>query len=244
MYYFLTENCENSTSSPGPEAESSAASFSDIPPSVLSNSLIIEGESCSKGSGTESSLDFPCGTTFVPFEEPTGEGEWMLFAVDSLARTSLRPGQTAETTVSVVVLTEKAAACGARWQESLAKYGLQLSLLKTPPIYELRDLPESSTILMRWGLMLHGVYLGVASSARITFEIACSSLPTPTKHNAKEGAYPAEFTRNTPTLAAQIGGKVNPDWNEWRMGWPRKWTDLEPLGTGKFQVWFDSHGTP
>ena len=50
--------------------------------------------------------------------------------------------------------------------------------------------------------------------------------PTPTAHNAKEGAYPAEYERNTPTLAAQAGGKLNPTWVEWLMGFPLGHTDL------------------
>jgi hypothetical protein len=57
--------------------------------------------------------------------------------------------------------------------------------------------------------------------------------PTPTSHNAKECASPSEFTRNTPTLAAQAGGKLNPTWTEWLMGWPLEWTDLKPLETDK-----------
>lgn len=51
--------------------------------------------------------------------------------------------------------------------------------------------------------------------------------PTPTKHLSKEGAYPAEFTRNTPTLSAQVGGKLNPQFVEWLMGYPINHTDLE-----------------
>jgi len=57
--------------------------------------------------------------------------------------------------------------------------------------------------------------------------------PTPTAHNAKEGAYPAEYNRNTPTLATHAGGKLNPMWVEWLMGWPLGWTDLKPLVTDK-----------
>jgi hypothetical protein len=57
--------------------------------------------------------------------------------------------------------------------------------------------------------------------------------PTPTCHNAKEGAYPAEFARNTPTLATHAGGKLNPTWVEWLMGWPLGWTDLKPLEMDK-----------
>jgi len=59
-------------------------------------------------------------------------------------------------------------------------------------------------------------------------------LPTPTAHISKEGAYPAEFTRKTPTLATHAGGKLNPMWTEWLMGWPLGWTDLKPLEMDKY----------
>jgi hypothetical protein len=35
---------------------------------------------------------------------------------------------------------------------------------------------------------------------------------------------------------------VNPNWVEWLMGWPIGWTDLRPLATDRFQVWWNSHG--
>lgn len=54
--------------------------------------------------------------------------------------------------------------------------------------------------------------------------------PTPTAHNAKETNAPSESDRNTPTLAAQAGGSLNPTWVELLMGWPAGWTDLKPLG--------------
>jgi hypothetical protein len=58
--------------------------------------------------------------------------------------------------------------------------------------------------------------------------------PSPTAHNAKECASPSEYRRNTPTLTAQVGGKLNPMWVEWLMGWPLTWTDLKPLETDKY----------
>jgi len=73
--------------------------------------------------------------------------------------------------------------------------------------------------------------------------------PTPTCHNAKEAAYPAEFTRKTPTLTSQAHGgqptqpmPLNPTWVEWLMGWPIGWTDSKQLETDKFQQWWNSHG--
>lgn len=34
-------------------------------------------------------------------------------------------------------------------------------------------------------------------------------------------------------LADQVGGKLNPTWVEWLMGWPIGWTDLKLSGTDK-----------
>lgn len=68
--------------------------------------------------------------------------------------------------------------------------------------------------------------------------------PTPTAHNAKEGGYPAEHERNTPTLASAAGGKLNPTWVEWLMGWPLGWTDCARSGTAKFREWSSAHGAP
>jgi hypothetical protein len=66
--------------------------------------------------------------------------------------------------------------------------------------------------------------------------------PTPTAHNAKETNAPNEALRNEPTLASRVGGKLNPTWVEWLMGWPLEWTDLKPLATDKFQQWQQQHG--
>ena len=43
---------------------------------------------------------------------------------------------------------------------------------------------------------------------------------TPTVHNSKECNAKSESQRNTPTLAAQVGGTLNPYWVEWLMGFP------------------------
>ena len=66
--------------------------------------------------------------------------------------------------------------------------------------------------------------------------------PKPTCHNSKEGAYPSEFNRKTPTLATHAGGKLNPMWVEWLMGWPLRWTDLKPLEMDKFHFVQQPHG--
>ena len=66
--------------------------------------------------------------------------------------------------------------------------------------------------------------------------------PTPTCHNSKEGAYQSEYNRKTPTLATHAGGKLNPTWVEWLMGWPLEWTDLKPLEMDKSHCVQQQHG--
>ncbi len=58
--------------------------------------------------------------------------------------------------------------------------------------------------------------------------------PTPTAHDAKDsGTAPSEGLRKSPCLAFKAGGKLNPTWVEWLMGWPLGWTDLKPSATDK-----------
>lgn len=53
-----------------------------------------------------------------------------------------------------------------------------------------------------------------------------------------------ESRKNRPqqNLNDQVGGKLNPTWVEWLMGWPLGWTDCAPLGMDKFQQWLKQHG--
>jgi hypothetical protein len=71
----------------------------------------------------------------------------------------------------------------------------------------------------------------------VTLQQQVKMWPTPTAHLHKEGGYPAEYTRNTPTLTAEAtqsegkphsSGSLNPTWVEWLMGFPEGWTDLKP----------------
>jgi hypothetical protein len=81
--------------------------------------------------------------------------------------------------------------------------------------------------------MMDGISSWKSQGRGATLTTAVKRWTTPTAHNAKEGGFPAEYERNTPTLAAQAGGSLNPTWVEWLMGWPLGWTDLKPLATDK-----------
>ena len=81
---------------------------------------------------------------------------------------------------------------------------------------------------------------GPGKAKKLSYEVV--KYPTPTCHNSKEGAFPAEYNRKTPTLATHAGGKLNPTWVEWLMGWPLEWTDLKPLETDKYHCVQQQHG--
>lgn len=223
-------------------AESSQESFAEMFRYAPWKSIQDAGKHYYNAKETAFCLGSPFGIKLKPLTGTHGEGLRNASAAASLAQTFLPLGQTIMLTEFSEDLTEKALDCGRRWQESLRKCNLELSVLKTPRTYALRDLSESSKTLTAWGITQQGVCLDVALSAQTILEPGCSLLPTPMAHNAKEGAYPAEYTRNTPTLAASIGGKINPDWNEWRMGCPIKWGDCAPLEIDKFLSWLRLHG--
>ena len=42
-------------------------------------------------------------------------------------------------------------------------------------------------------------------------------------------------------LITAVGGKLNPLWVEWLIGWPIGWTGLEPVGMESFHSWLLSH---
>ena len=69
--------------------------------------------------------------------------------------------------------------------------------------------------------------------------------PTPTatdwKGSAKAGQRRGQLT--DPAMGViPAGGRLNPLWVAWLMGWPIGWTDLEPLEMDRFRQWLRSHG--
>ena len=204
------------------------------------------------------------GMTFKPLMESRGEELLTLYLAGFHAKTSALPekGQ---------ALTENDPECGHTWRGSLAKFDPVLSSWKTAQPSLLEDLGESSVIWPRSGMTANGQCWelptlehrtnvtgfglwptptvcgnynrkGASKTSGDGLATAVKTWPTPTAHNAKEGGFPSEHERKTPTLAAQAGGALNPTWVEWLMGWPLEWTDLKPLETVKFQQWQQQHG--
>jgi hypothetical protein len=167
------------------------------------------------------------GMMYKPLTENLGKELLMLFLEDFHAKTLVRLDKEQE-------LEENEVVCGNTWQESSEKYVQSTFLSRTPLCSAYEDLVLFSTTLPHWGTMLNGECYRQPALAQTTKDQGCGLLPTPTCHNSKEGAYPAEYTRKTPTLATHVGGKIHPEFTEWMMGWPLGWTDLKPLETVKY----------
>lgn len=175
------------------------------------------------------------GTMYGRFEESLGEELLTWYLAGSHAKTSVQQDLEQESKAPDQ-------ACGSTWEESLAKYDLSSRTWRTAHSLFPEDLPWSSVILPRWGTMRNGDVYQRPAWAPITSGIESGSLlPTPTCHNAKEGAYPAEYARNTPTLATHVGGKIHPNFTEWMMCWPQDWSALSLSATDKFQSWRLQH---
>ena len=212
---------------------------SDGEQSVQSSGNPIQQAYCAPDKMTVFSRLSRFGMTYKPLTEDRGEALLTLYREVFHAKTLAQQEQ-------AQVLTESEAECGEKWRGSFTRYDPDSCSWRTHQCLLLGDLELFSGTWPRWGLMRSGECWELPTLAHPTNERESGlsgKWPTPTAHNAKEGAFPAEYNRKTLTLAAEVGGKLNPSWVEWLMGWPLGWTDLRQLETDKFQKWLDEHGS-
>lgn len=226
--------------------ESSAESFSDMPAFVLSRLNLTVEKSCCKGSETASCQSSPSGTTCEPSTESRGADSLTLCAEDSRVKTYPSLTQTEMDSKG------NGLDCGEKWPESLAKFDRDTCLWKTRQGLLFEDSTECLEILPEWGMTVGGELWELAMPGWLIIVNVFGYLPTPTKvnilvakriedgeshRNLAEVIYERERDEGRNTL-----GNLNPQMTELLMGWPIKWTDLQPLAMGKFQQWLSSHG--
>jgi hypothetical protein len=226
---------------------SSAQSFSDIEPFVLSRLKNTQERSYSKDSGTESSLGFRSGETSKPLMGNLGEASWILSPEDFLAKTFLQQEKELESRAN-------AQGFGAKWSGWFAKYDQDLYLWKIPQCSLLEDYIEFSGTWPNWGTMRDGACWELTTRVLPTNESEFGFWPTPDANMGKRGTQadwkpirpsgqPAQYPINQ-FLRDKYHklGKPCPKLMEWLMGWPISWTDLKPLAMDKFQRWLRLHG--
>lgn len=180
------------------------------------------------------------GLTYAVLTVNHGEALLMWFREAFLARTS-------PSAVTVPESTAPGPASGSRWAESSVRFDLDLPGWRTLPCSSPEALPWSSVTLPKWGMTRSGVVYQQLNVERRTVATGSGSWPTPVASMAK-GSSPRSLIRKSGrdrsrdrldhAVMALHGGPLNPEWIEWLMGWPIGWTDLRPLGMGRFQRWF------
>lgn len=206
----------------------------------------------------DGSLACTCGKeTFDCSIHPSTRDKWIASMRDSLALILALPeNKQALALKQEVASTVKPSA-------SLASFDHDTCSWKTLQTSLLTDSEPYSQTLPRSGMTRNGFVYELPTVGRLTKEIdggclatptctsnqlapsmmkhkscramAAAMLPTPTAHDAKKGAYPSEYNRNTPGIAVVLGGKPAPTFQEWQMGWPINHTALKASGTGKFR---------
>lgn len=207
--------------------ESSVASFVDIPASVLSRLNLTREKCCCSGSETESCHGSPYGTTSAPLTANHGGDTLTSCAVGSHAKVSAAPPAVGKKRITC------GRKCSELWEMSAhglfsARTSATLRSGKHRPTLKVVDLQRGERGLMRktWAQTILGKDFGY--------------LPTPTATANWDSPSMAKWPccRN----AQLLFGKVSPTSQEYMMGWPPKWTAVEPLETDKFQQWLLSHG--
>ncbi len=83
-------------------------------------------------------------------------------------------------------------------------------------------------------------------NSNLTEQIAYRIIfPTPTCRVLDGGSHAREALKKAVQADADgmLGGHLNPEWVEWLMAWPIRWTDLKPLETAKFLSWQQQHSS-
>jgi hypothetical protein len=152
--------------------ESLAASYSDIPLSVLSKLNPIAEKCCSNDNETASCQSFPSGMMSAPSTESRGEERLMSSVVDSPAKTLVSQEKEQESQESVVD-------SGAKWHASFARWDRHSYSWKTRQCLLFEDLELSLETWPRWGMMQNGECSEPLIAVHLTNESVYGSWPTP-----------------------------------------------------------------
>ena len=221
--------------------EYSAASFSDIPPSVLSKLNLTAERSYSKDNETASCQSSQSGMMSPPSTGNLGAEKSMSFAGDSLAKTYQQQEREPES-------QENEADSGEKWPESLAKYDPNTSSWRTAQCLLFEDLGELLETFPNWGMMQGGECWELTMSAHPIEGSESGLWPTPQRVDYKGTSRESVFQQRAAQYEVwSMGGRdystiyPNPMAYEAIMGWPIQWTELKPLETDKFQSWLQAH---
>ena len=140
--------------------------------------------------------------------------------------------------------------CGKKWHGSLAKYDPATCSWRTAQYSLHGGLELFSETWPRWGTMRNGECSERSMPERLTNEKGSGYWLTPRASDMGKGEKQSTFLKRMgdrtdrcfQSLPAQLGGRPNPTWVEWLMGWPLYWTSLEKIPIFAYQQWQDETG--
>ena len=248
------KNSKQCTSLPEQVEESLQTSFWDTDQSLLSSGTNTLVKSLEPESQTDGLKECQCGKEMSDCSiHPTTKDEWIAFMQDSLAKILAKPVvKEALVKIQGRDFTDRSYGLQTRYSLDTCSWKMsQQSLAETTEIcleQSLEILPTEATIvsgvvypLPKLVLIMSEVDGGYLHTPTATMNQNAPSMvrksgwwPTPTAHTGQENGFPAEFKRNScltadvhRSIGSQGGGKVNPMWVEWLMGWPLHHTDLK-----------------
>jgi hypothetical protein len=192
------------------------------------------------------------GIMFAPLTADRGKAVLTWYLAGFPARTSVSAGGGS-------VLPGSEAGYGERCDESLARLCPDTSLWKTHQCCLDGDYQLLSEIWPDWGITRSGEFFPLAPLVHHIHGSDCFYWHTPTANDCKPagqsemseaikwlagGTTKNTYIRLRSLLAARCGRREppNPPFLEWLMGWPIGWTEIKPLGMGRFQSWLNLHG--
>lgn len=170
----------------------------DGAPSALLRLIPMRAESCLLDRLTDALADSQSGTTCEPSTASDGAGRSMSSAEAFRVRTSAQPERERE-------LPERSPVCGRTWHELSVRFDHDLCSWKTAHSLFPEDLPWSSVILPRWGMMRDGECWERNTSELPTRDTGSGLWPTPvadgdrTTNYAQGGSSLGFAVRNWPT---------------------------------------------
>jgi len=125
--------------------------------------------------------------------------------------------------------------CDGSWQMSLPG-------LSGPRMSQQKRLTRRATTSKRWVTKPGQFPLERKTWVVTTFGRGIGFLHTPTT----KANYSAASMQKWPSARSfvTVFGRPHPTNQEWLMGWPLGWTDIQPLETAKFQLWLSAHSLP
>ena len=218
----LVNHCENLRYSLAQEEESSAGRCLDGAPSVLLRSIPTPQGYLSQDRTKAFCRLSRSGMTLGLLTDDRGEELLMLFLAGSLVRTLPSPEREQG-------LMEADQDYGKKWRGLSVRYDLDTLSWRTHQCLSGEDLQESSLILPKWGSMRGGELSERMMSALPTNERGSGLWPTPLYRDFRSNQRSPESRKKwgTVCLPEVVGGRLNPTWVEWLMGWPLGWTELK-----------------